>query len=177
MASGAPVVASDLAAFSDLLRTGPDRRMLGELFAEGDPAALAEAAIRMLNHPDPTRTAAAPPGRPALRLVAGRAADPRGLRGRARGRGTGQCPRRRIMIIWSIVSVLVIILLIIGWRLSWLATRVDRANARTESTWAALDAALVRRAQRAAELAPDRASIRRAPCWSPTRPPRPSNPT
>ena len=45
-----------------------------------------------------------------------------------------------------------IILLIIGWRLSWLATRVDRANARTESTWAALDAALVRRAQRAAEL-------------------------
>ena len=56
------------------------------------------------------------------------------------------------MIIWSIVSVLVIVLLIIGWRLSWLATRVDRANARTESTWAALDAALVRRAQRAAEL-------------------------
>ena len=40
------------------------------------------------------------------------------------------------MIIWSIISVLVIILLIIGWRLSWLATRVDRANARTESTWA-----------------------------------------
>ena len=56
------------------------------------------------------------------------------------------------MIIWSMISVLVIILLIIGWRLSWLATRVDRANARTESTWAALDAALVRRAQRAAEL-------------------------
>ncbi len=56
------------------------------------------------------------------------------------------------MIIWSIASVLVIVLLIIGWRLSWLATRVDRANARTESTWAALDAALVRRAQRAAEL-------------------------
>ena len=56
------------------------------------------------------------------------------------------------MIIWSIVSVVIIVLLIIGWRLSWLATRVDRANARTESTWAALDAALVRRAQRAAEL-------------------------
>ena len=37
----------------------PDRRMLGELFAEGDPAALAEAAIRMLNQPDPGRTAAA----------------------------------------------------------------------------------------------------------------------
>ena len=56
------------------------------------------------------------------------------------------------MIIWSIASVPVIVVLIIGWRLSWLATRVDRANARTESTWAALDAALVRRAQRAAEL-------------------------
>ena len=52
-------------------RTG---RMLGELFAEGDPAALAEAAIRMLNHPDPTAHGGGPPGRPALRLVAGRRA-------------------------------------------------------------------------------------------------------
>ena len=59
MASGTPVLASDIDAFSDLLRAGPDRRMLGELFTEGDPAALAEAAIRMLNHPDPRRTAAA----------------------------------------------------------------------------------------------------------------------
>ena len=59
MASGTPVLASDIDAFSDLLRTGPDRRLLGELFTEGDPAALAEAAIRMLEQPDPRRTAAA----------------------------------------------------------------------------------------------------------------------
>src|SRR4029450_9820405 len=40
----------------------------------------------------------------------------------------------------------------IGWSIAWLATRVDRANVRAERTWAALDAALVRRAQRALEL-------------------------
>lgn len=54
------------------------------------------------------------------------------------------------------VTVLLLVLLALalsGWRLSWLATRVDRAHARAERTWAALDAALVRRAQRAAELA------------------------
>lgn len=38
-------------------------------------------------------------------------------------------------------------LLGLGWRLSWLATRLDRAHLRTERTWAVLDAALVRRAQ------------------------------
>lgn len=52
-----------------------------------------------------------------------------------------------------IVAGLVIVLLATGWRLTWLATRVDRANTRAERTWAALDAALVRRAQGAAELA------------------------
>ncbi len=57
MASGAAVVASDLAPFADLLgrpygsRTGG----LGELFRTGDPAALAGAVIRVLEHPDPDR--------------------------------------------------------------------------------------------------------------------------
>ncbi len=50
-------------------------------------------------------------------------------------------------------AALVIVLLVTGWRLSWLATRVDRAHHRVERAWAALDAALVRRAQRAAEIA------------------------
>ena len=59
MASGTPVLASDIDAFSDLLRAGRDRRILGELFTEGDPAALAAGAIRLLNHTDPGRTAAA----------------------------------------------------------------------------------------------------------------------
>ncbi len=49
-------------------------------------------------------------------------------------------------------GVLLIVALVLGWRLTWLATRVDRAHGRVERTWAALDAALVRRAQRAAEL-------------------------
>jgi len=52
----------------------------------------------------------------------------------------------------EMMSLVIIIALIIGWRITWLATRVDRANARAERTWAALDAALVRRAQRALEL-------------------------
>ncbi len=57
------------------------------------------------------------------------------------------------MIVWTGISMAVIGLLIIGWRLSWLATRVDRANVRAQFTWNALDAALVGRAQRAIELA------------------------
>jgi len=52
----------------------------------------------------------------------------------------------------EIMGLVVIIALILGWRITWLATRVDRANARAERTWEALDAALVRRAQRALEL-------------------------
>jgi hypothetical protein len=52
----------------------------------------------------------------------------------------------------EIMSLVIIVALIAGWRITWLATRVDRANARAERTWAALDAALVRRAQRALEL-------------------------
>ena len=56
------------------------------------------------------------------------------------------------MTVLGAVGLLIILLLALGWRLSWLATRVDRAHARAERTWAALDAALVRRAQRATEL-------------------------
>jgi hypothetical protein len=53
------------------------------------------------------------------------------------------------------IGLLVIVLLAIGWRLSWLATRLDRAHVRVERCWAALDAALVRRAQAAAEASGD----------------------
>jgi hypothetical protein len=52
----------------------------------------------------------------------------------------------------QILALVIIVALIIGWHVTWLATRVDRANVRAERTWAALDAALVRRAQRALEL-------------------------
>lgn len=53
----------------------------------------------------------------------------------------------------EIFFVVVVVMLSVGWRLSWLATRLDRAHHRVERAWAALDAALVRRAQQAAELA------------------------
>ncbi|MBO0773463.1 MAG: glycosyltransferase family 4 protein [Actinobacteria bacterium] len=47
MAAGAPIAASDLDAFRQVLRGG----RAGELFATGDPAALAEAAGRLLDDP------------------------------------------------------------------------------------------------------------------------------
>jgi len=47
MASGAPIVASDLDAFRQVLRGG----RAGELFATADPAALAAAAGRLLDDP------------------------------------------------------------------------------------------------------------------------------
>jgi phosphatidylinositol alpha-mannosyltransferase len=52
MAAGAPIVASDLDAFSRVLRGG----RAGELFENGNPADLAAAAARMLD--DPVRRAA-----------------------------------------------------------------------------------------------------------------------
>jgi phosphatidylinositol alpha-mannosyltransferase len=52
MASGAPIVASDLVAFRTVLRGG----QAGELFATGDAGALAAAASRLLD--DPQRRAA-----------------------------------------------------------------------------------------------------------------------
>jgi phosphatidylinositol alpha-mannosyltransferase len=48
MAAGAPIVASDIEAFSRVLRGG----QAGELFATGDPAALARAAGLLLDHPE-----------------------------------------------------------------------------------------------------------------------------
>jgi len=48
MAAGAPIVASDLDAFRLVLRDG----RAGELFPNGDPAALAAAAGRLLDDPE-----------------------------------------------------------------------------------------------------------------------------
>jgi len=49
-----------------------------------------------------------------------------------------------ILIAWAVVA-----LLATGWWLSWLATRLDRAHVRVDRRWAALDAALTRRAEEA----------------------------
>lgn len=54
------------------------------------------------------------------------------------------------------LAVVVIVLLVSGWWLSWIATRLDRAHSRVERSWAVLDATLVRRAQRATDLSRDR---------------------
>ena len=56
-------------------------------------------------------------------------------------------------LLW--LAAVIIVLLVAGWWLSWIATRLDRAHARAERSWAVLDAALVRRAQRAIEVSGD----------------------
>jgi phosphatidylinositol alpha-mannosyltransferase len=48
MASGAPIVASDIDAFRQVLRRGE----AGELFEVGNPAGLAAAATRLLDDPE-----------------------------------------------------------------------------------------------------------------------------
>jgi hypothetical protein len=52
----------------------------------------------------------------------------------------------------EILAVLIIVVVILVWRITWLASRVHRVTTRAERTWSALDAALVGRARRAAEL-------------------------
>jgi phosphatidyl-myo-inositol alpha-mannosyltransferase len=59
MASGVPIVASELPPFLDLLGSAQDDRRLGEVFAAGDPSALAAAVLGVLDHPNPLRTARA----------------------------------------------------------------------------------------------------------------------
>jgi hypothetical protein len=51
-----------------------------------------------------------------------------------------------------IITVVIMASLIFCWRIAWLASRVDRANARAERAWSALDAALAQRAECAADL-------------------------
>lgn len=50
-------------------------------------------------------------------------------------------------------TLLVLVLVAIGWYLSYSAARLDRLHTRVEGTFAALDAQLVRRAEAALELA------------------------
>ena len=79
MASGAPIVASDLPAFVDLLRDGDDDR-LGELFPAGDPDRLAAAVISTLAD------------RPAVRQRAGRA------------RSASRIDRDRGVAVWKVAT-------------------------------------------------------------------------
>jgi hypothetical protein len=56
------------------------------------------------------------------------------------------------MSIIEIAAILIIIVTILVWRITWLAGRLHRATRRADHTWSALDAALVGRARHAAEL-------------------------
>jgi phosphatidylinositol alpha-mannosyltransferase len=57
MASGAPIVASALPSFLDVLGAPQDEQRLGELFTTGDHQALARAVLEVLDRPDPLRAA------------------------------------------------------------------------------------------------------------------------
>jgi phosphatidylinositol alpha-mannosyltransferase len=59
MASGVPIVASELPSFVDLLGSRRDEERLGELFALGDHRALAFAVLEVLDRPNPLRAARA----------------------------------------------------------------------------------------------------------------------
>jgi hypothetical protein len=52
----------------------------------------------------------------------------------------------------EVIALMIIVAVVLVWRITWLATRVHRTTVRAERTWSVLDAALVGRAQRAAEL-------------------------
>jgi hypothetical protein len=52
----------------------------------------------------------------------------------------------------EIVALMIFVVALLIWRIAWLAGRLHRATARAERAWSALDAALVGRAQRAADL-------------------------
>jgi phosphatidyl-myo-inositol alpha-mannosyltransferase len=55
MASGVQIVASDLPSFVDMLGGPQDEQRLGEVFAVGDPRALARAVLEVLDRPNPLR--------------------------------------------------------------------------------------------------------------------------
>ena len=59
MASGVPIVASDLPSFVDLLGGPRDERRLGDVFTVGDHRALAQTVLHVLDQPNPLRAARA----------------------------------------------------------------------------------------------------------------------
>ena len=104
-AAGTPVIASNIAGYSDVVTDGVD----GVLVPPADPQRLAEELQRVHHEPERLRAMgeAARAQRRALRLAAGRRAGHRGLRAGDRGarrrstppsgcaRGSGLRPRRR----------------------------------------------------------------------------------
>ena len=92
-AAGTPVIASNIAGYSDVVTDGVD----GLLVPPGDPQRLAEELQRAHHEPERLRGdgGGRPPQRPALRLAAGRRPGDRGLRAGDRGAGAGRRRRAR----------------------------------------------------------------------------------
>ena len=152
MASGVPIVASELPSFVDLLGAPHDERATGRGICRRRPSSAGSrgAPGPCSARPAPGREGAT--GSARLRLVECRQQRPCCLSSGAFRRARAVRGKGSRMNTEEILGLVIILALILGWRITWLATRVDRANARAERTWAALDAALVRRAQRALEL-------------------------
>src|SRR5262249_16724777 len=150
----APIVASDLDAFRQVLRGG----RAGELFTTGDPSALAAAAGRLLDDP-PLRTRLSAAASEAARAYdwpvvapAGVEVDPAGVAAAGEGGGRGQGGGGAVSAL-TVAVIVICAAILAGAYVSWRAGRVDRLHARVETARAALDAALVRRSAVALELA------------------------
>ena len=169
MAAGAPVVASDLPAFAAVLdegrtgvlfETGSHRRRSRGPCSTCSPTATGGAALRTAGL---ARARVFDWGVVADRIMAvyetviagadGEPAEPtpHGLWGRlVRGvPGWGQL----MVDVLQLATFLVILVIGIAWYLSYSAARLDRLHAKVEGAMSALDAALVRRAEAALELA------------------------
>ena len=87
-AAGTPVIASDIAGYSDVVTDGVD----GLLVPPGDPQRLAEELQRAHHEPERLRGdgGGGPPQRPALRLAPRRRPGDRGLRAGDRGAAAGE---------------------------------------------------------------------------------------
>src|SRR5699024_1781085 len=99
-----------------------------------------------------------------LRLADRRRGGPRGVRDRRRRRawdarghpaaaGTPGPTRRWVMEVLGWGAVVVSLLLVLAWYLSYSAARLDRLHAKVEGALSALDAPVVRRAEASLELA------------------------
>jgi phosphatidylinositol alpha-mannosyltransferase len=157
MAAGAPVIASEIEAFSRVLDGG----RAGVLVPVDDAAALTRAILTVLADPERRRLLSAAGAQRAQRYDWGTGCrrDPHGLRDRDRGgrhRRRGRARAVRPVAPVSdvpLASTAVAVVVLLGWYLSWTASRLDRLHARVEGSRAALDAQLVRRSSVALELA------------------------
>jgi hypothetical protein len=154
MAAGAPVVASDLDAFGRVLDGG----RVGVTFPTGDtsrwrPRCCSCSTTRRGGPPCRAAAAVGPPVRlgDRGRRAAGGVRDGRRRR-RSGRRGLGPALAGPVAPMTTLV-VIAVLLVLVGWYLTFSATRLDRLHARLEGARSALDAQLVRRASVSLQIA------------------------